>query len=196
MSNFHPEEDLLREIKYEHTGNAYSQSHAIHLFVEKAINEYTYEDSPGYYYYKSASDVTVVNRSGIKGVKPEEMQLRRANVLNYDGIDEFEEYLDPNAIDGECVFKNFLGVYKPYIAKLTEEALIEECKDFYNETSINRLFDVDDKYLEWNKSLGVNSKCLLRICKRFKLSMYVFDYDRNCFLKNLLKDKKLFEKSS
>jgi len=90
-------------------------------------------------------------------------------IINYNHIIEDQTYLNMN--DTKCVINNFCGFFN-----ISEEKLIGYCEKFYQMENPLDVFDIKE---------GVCSKCLKYICQQLDISMYAFDFNGECILKNI-----------
>ena len=95
-----------------------------------------------------------------------------------------------------CVFDTFLGIYQPYLQKLTKERFIELCyqvrgiqiNKINSVNSLDKGISDDDDDVEliqntWSPQDGVSPKMLIDICEILDISHYSFDITNRCFLK-------------
>lgn len=90
-------------------------------------------------------------------------------IINYNHIIEDQKYL--NMKDTKCVINNFCGFFG-----ISEEKLIKYCETFYKMETPLDIFNIAD---------GICSKCLRYICHQLDISMYAFDFNDECILKNI-----------
>ena len=69
---------------------------------------------------------------------------------------------------------NLIGIYSPLIKKFTLNKIIEIASEFY------KLKDI-----EWERSMGYTSECIMHICKYFNISAYAYDIMNKCFSKHV-----------
>jgi hypothetical protein len=75
---------------------------------------------------------------------------------------------------GFCVEDNLIGIYSPLIKKFKLNKIIEIASEFY------KLKDI-----EWERSMGYTSECIMHICKYFNISAYAYDIMNQCFSKHI-----------
>lgn len=90
-------------------------------------------------------------------------------IINYNHIIEDQTYLNMN--DTKCVINNFCGFFG-----ISEDKFIGYCEKFYQMENPLDVFDIKE---------GVCSKCLKYICQQLDISMYAFDFNGECILKNI-----------
>ena len=112
-------------------------------------------------------------------IKYMKMKELGTDILNYDYVKEYKEFLQTDQKFGTCVIDNFIGIYGEKL-KITRDQLINIIKKYYNESSCG--LDAGLNIDAWEICDGVDPLCLQHICEMFDLSHYAYDVTKNCFL--------------
>ena len=105
---------------------ANNEKQAKNIAINSVVDITDMEDT--YYVSECGGSITVSSffiEDGGQPSAPSGMMMREAHHVNYNNITECKLY-DKKV--GMCVIDNFLGVYSPYIKKLTREKFIAECE--------------------------------------------------------------------
>ena len=100
---------------------------------------------------------------------PSTMFLKAASPMDYKFLTCEKKFLNDT---GFCVEDNLLGIYSPLIKKFTLKNIVDIASEFY------KLKDID-----WERSMGYSSECIMHICKKFNISAYAYDIMNQCFSK-------------
>jgi hypothetical protein len=175
--------------KEDRTYRARSQEEAKTMFLNEIYDDLeTHEVDSWQLIYRSIISVEFNNIKSSTSYKPtasENMLLRDDTAVKpkYDFIPEDVSNLKH---DGYCVIDNFVGTYnnpnsKRRMKKMTREFFIQECYL----TMYPRL-EFDNK---WTPEMGVTPAMILAICQKYDLTCYAFDVTKECFLKNISKNR-------
>ena len=97
------------------------------------------------------------------------MFLKAASPIDYKFLTCEKKFLNNN---GFCVEDNLIGIYGSLIKKFTLNNIIEIATNFYKSKNIN-----------WDRTMGYSSDCIMHICKIHNISAYAYDIMNQCFLK-------------
>lgn len=201
--NFHILVDVVTEVKYTKEGKenkvtsseSFSESKIIsakNVNIAKQLmetyirNEYNIQESWRVNEVKTIkfNSILSVNDPIVKtDVKTMKLKDIGSNVLNYDYVKEYKDFLQTDKEFGTCVIDNFIGLYGNKL-KITREQLINIISDYYNTPSG---LDTGLNIEKWKIEDGVDPLCIQHICQKFDLSHYGFDVSKNCFIKNISK---------
>jgi hypothetical protein len=119
-------------------------------------------------------------------IKTMKMKQLGTEVLDYDFIKEYKDFLQTGQDYGTCVIDNFIGMYGDKL-KITRDQLINIIKKYYKSTlsGLDAGLNLDD----WEIDDGVDALCLQHICEMFDLSHYAYDVTNHCFLKHVSKSR-------
>ncbi len=90
-----------------------------------------------------------VMKSDIKTVRMKDLGT---NILNYDSVKEFKDFLQTEQEFGTCVIDNIVGMYNKSLG-ITREMFIDFCSKYYTSP-------LDVKPVEWDERDGVDANCL------------------------------------
>jgi hypothetical protein len=107
--------------------------------------------------------------------KKEDMPMKNASQLEYNIINEYKDFLENK---GTCVIDNFVGMYGQEL-NITREKFIAMCQEYYKEINFN-----------WNIEYGISPRCVNWIRDKYDIAHYVFDISKQCFIKNISKNRK------
>ena len=206
LKNYHILVDVVREVQYEsgkkkkivkHIEN-FSESKIIRartittakkLMEEEIKEQYNIQDSWHIVTVKSVKFNSILDVNDeiiLTEIKYMKMKQLGTDILNYDYVKEYKEFLQTDQKFGTCVIDNFIGIYGEKL-KITRDQLINIIKKYYNESSSG--LDAGLNIDEWEICDGVDPLCLQHICEMFDLSHYAYDVTKNCFLKHISKSR-------
>jgi hypothetical protein len=169
-------------------------SEAQQKYKEIIHDMYDYETP---YEISTVKNVTFTSRLKIadavmKATKIKEVRMKEIGTknLNYDYVKEYKDFLQSDKQYGTCVIDNVVGLYQNTKLKMTRQWFINLCKQYYNikkSSGLDAGLDVSDADI-WDESDGVCSNCLLWICQKLDISMYGYDVNNQCFIKNISKN--------
>ena len=99
------------------------------------------------------------------------MFLKAASPMDYKFLTCEKKFLNNN---GFCVEDNLIGIYGSLIKKFTLNNIIEMATNFYK-----------SKNVQWDRTMGYSSDCIMHICKIHNISAYAYDIMNQCFLKHV-----------
>ncbi len=102
-------------------------------------------------------------KSDIKTVRMKDLGT---NVLNYDSVKEFKDFLQTDKEFGTCVIDNIVGMYEKSLG-ITREMFIDFCSKYYTSP-------LDINSFEWDESGGVDANCLQTFCEKYDVSHYCY----------------------
>ena len=131
---------------------------------EEIIKQYNY-DEESYYVVTVKSikfnSILDVNDPIVKtDVKAMRMRQLGTDILDYDYVKEFKDFLQTDQEFGTCVIDNLVGMYEKTL-KITRDQLINIIKKYYSDQRTSLDFDVD----EWKLQDGVDPMCLQHFAK-------------------------------
>ena len=120
------------------------------------------------------------------GVSTMRMKDIGTNILNYDSVKEFKDFLQTDKEFGTCVIDNIVGMYGKSL-KITREQFIKFCSKYY-ENNISALdFGLDVE--GWAEIDGIDAKCLQSFCEKNDISHYCYDVTNQVVIKNVSKNR-------
>ena len=166
---------------------AKTKKQALEIMNEDIKDEYDVEES----WRRSTTDevdfvsVLPLNVETIKSdVTTMRMKDIGSNILNYNDINEYKDFLQTEKEFGTCVIDNIVGMYHDSL-HITRESFINFCRKYYKKNVSALDFDLDIK--EWDEKDGVDAKCLQSFCEYYDISHYCYDVTKQCVLKNISK---------
>jgi len=108
------------------------------------------------------------------------------NVLNYDCVKEYKEFLETDKEFGTCVIDNLVGMYSKSSLHMTREKIISFCEKYYKSPLD---FGLDEFTPCWDEEDGIDSECLQEFCKHFDISHYCYDVNNQILLKYISKNR-------
>ena len=104
------------------------------------------------------------------GVSTMRMKDIGTNILNYDSVKEFKDFLQTDKEFGTCVFDNIVGTYGKSL-KINREQFIKFCSKYYQDNVSSLDFGLDVE--EWDEMGGIDAKCLQTFCEKMT-SLIIF----------------------
>ena len=120
------------------------------------------------------------------GVSTMRMKDIGTNILNYDSVKEFKDFLQTDKEFGTCVIDNIVGMYGKSLS-LTREQFIKFCSKYYENNISSLDFGLDVE--EWVEIDGIDAKCLQTFCEKNDISHYCYDVTNQVVIKNVSKNR-------
>ena len=117
--------------------------------------------------------IDTVNESSLMQQPTHQMPMKYSEHVDYSFTNEDKQFLNTDN-ENTCVIDNFIGMYGKEL-KLTRDAFIKLHENYYDSVDL------------WKE--GITPAFLEFVCKFYDISMYAYDINNECFLKNISKNE-------
>lgn len=185
---------LISNEKVKAKSEEEAEKHFVDMFSKN--NSYDFGDDEEEYYkaqqVQSVSVNAVIDVGGMRGENiMDTMLFNSRGVLTYDHI---PEQLDIK-VENNCVMDVFVGLYSPYIKRLTPEWFAEQCCLYGTYPVPNPLdclssdSNTNIDKVEIIRECGVSSRTIHKICQVLDISCYAFDIQNQNFIRYISKSR-------
>ena len=161
---------------------ARTEKEALIKYSEEAMENFDNEEPSEHMEYKvdniqiNSITLSPIHETNIQDTK--DMPMFLSCPLAYNFIEEEKAFLQLDNKIGTCVIDNFIGMYGQEL-KINRNDFIELCKEYNNSFG----------FTTWKIENGITARCVNSICEKYDITHYAFDITKNCFIKNISKNR-------